>query len=57
MFLWFHPQTAQRLAGLLGIPASAVGAAMGDDVRMTWVNNNYAMEGIVHEREGEGHVD
>jgi uroporphyrinogen decarboxylase len=24
---------------------------------MTWVNNNYAMEGIVHEREGEGHID
>jgi len=23
----------------------------------TWVNNNYAMEGIVHEREGEWHVD
>jgi uroporphyrinogen decarboxylase len=30
---------------------------MGDDVRMTWVNNNYAMEGIVHAHEGEGHVD
>ena len=57
VFLWFHPQTAQRLAKLLDIPASAVGAAMGDDVRMTWVNNNYAMEGIVHEHEGESHVD
>jgi uroporphyrinogen decarboxylase len=44
VFMWFHPQTALRLA-------------MGDDVKMTWVNNNYAMEGIVHEREGEGHVD
>ena len=31
--------------------------AMGDDVRQTWVNNNYAMEGIVHENEGESHVD
>jgi len=30
---------------------------MGNDVRQTWVNNNYAMEGIVHEREGESHVD
>ncbi len=24
---------------------------------MTWVNNNYAMEGIVHDRDGEGHLD
>jgi uroporphyrinogen decarboxylase len=30
---------------------------MGNDIRQTWVNNNYAMEGIVHEREGEGHTD
>jgi uroporphyrinogen decarboxylase len=57
VFMWFHPQTARRLGDLLGIPADLVGAAMGDDVKMTWVNNNYAMEGIVHEREGEGHVD
>ena len=40
VFLWFHPETARRLGGLLEIPASQVGAAMGDDVRMTWVNNN-----------------
>ncbi len=57
VFMWFHPQTARRLGDLLGIPAGLVGAAMGDDVKMTWVNNNYAMEGIVHEREGESHVD
>ncbi|MCX7037969.1 MAG: hypothetical protein NT005_02370, partial [Spirochaetes bacterium] len=57
VFMWFHPQTARRLGDLLEIPADLVGAAMGDDVKMTWVNNNYAMEGIVHEREGEGHVD
>ena len=57
VFMWYHPQTARRLAALLEIPASKVGAAMGDDVRMTWVNNNYAMEGIVHERDGESHVD
>ena len=57
VFMWFHPQTARRLGDLLGIPADLVGSAMGDDVKMTWVNNNYAMEGIVHEREGEGHVD
>jgi uroporphyrinogen decarboxylase len=57
IFMWFHPQTARRLAALLEIPASSVGVAMGDDVRMTWVNNNYAMEGIVHEHDGESHVD
>ena len=57
VFMWFHPQTAQRLARLLEIPPSRVPEAMGDDIRQTWVNNNYAMEGIVHEREGESHVD
>jgi uroporphyrinogen decarboxylase len=57
VFMWFHPVTARHLAQVLEIPVSAVGAAMGDDVRMTWVNNNWAMEGIVHEHEGEGHVD
>jgi hypothetical protein len=30
---------------------------LGNDVRMTWVNNNYCMEGIVHERDGQWHVD
>ncbi len=57
VFLWFHPDTARRLGSLLGIPASEVGAAMGDDVRMTWVNNNWAMEGVLHERDGESHTD
>jgi uroporphyrinogen decarboxylase len=55
--MWFHPQTAQRLARLLEIPSSRVAEAMGDDVRQTWVNNNYAMEGIVHEHDGESHQD
>ncbi len=45
------------LARLLEIPVSHLAEAMGDDVRQTWVNNNYAMEGVVHEREGDGHVD
>ena len=57
VFMWFHPETAARLGTLLEIPAGRVPEAMGDDVRQTWVNNNYAMEGIVHERDGEGHVD
>ncbi len=57
IFMWFHPDTAARLGALLDIPPSMVGEAMGNDVCQAWVNNNYAMEGIVHEHEGEGHVD
>lgn len=57
VFMWFHPGTARRLGQLLEIPADRVAEAMGDDIRQTWVNNNYAMEGIVHENAGEGHTD
>ena len=57
VFMWFHPETARRLARLLEIPAAHVAEAMGDDIRQTWVNNNHAMEGVVHERDGEGHTD
>jgi uroporphyrinogen decarboxylase len=55
--MWFHPDTARRLGDLLEIPSGRVGAIMGDDVRQAWVGNNHAMEGIVHERDGETHVD
>ncbi len=57
IFMWFHPETAVRLAELLEIPPCYVAEAMGDDVRQTWVGNNYAMEGIVHQSDGETHVD
>jgi uroporphyrinogen decarboxylase len=57
IYMWFHPGTARRLADLLEIPPARVGEAMGNDVCQTWVNNNYAMEGITHEREGEQHTD
>ncbi len=57
VFMWFHPETAWRLGVLLEIPPEAVPEALGNDIRQTWVNNNYAMEGIVHEQEGEGHTD
>jgi uroporphyrinogen decarboxylase len=30
---------------------------MGNDVCQAWVGNNYAMEGIVHQHEGETHID
>jgi uroporphyrinogen decarboxylase len=57
VFMWYHPQTKQRLAKLLDIPAECVCMAMGDDIRQAWVSNNHPMEGIVHERDGESHVD
>jgi uroporphyrinogen decarboxylase len=57
IFMWFHPDTATRLAARLEIAPSALGEAMGNDILQTWVNNNYAMEGIVHERDGESHTD
>jgi uroporphyrinogen decarboxylase len=57
VFMWFHPSTARRLAALLEIPPARLADALGDDIRQTWVNNNYAMEGIVHEHEGETHTD
>jgi len=57
VFMWFHPDTARRLAELLEVRVEQVGEAMGNDVLQSWVNNNYAMEGIVHERDGEGHRD
>ena len=57
IFMWFHPGTREILAGLFDVPAEYVDVVLGNDVRMTWVNNNYAMEGIVHDRDGESHVD
>jgi len=57
IFMWFHPETTRRLARLLEIRPTDVAEAMGNDVRMTWVNNNYAMEGIIHDRDGESHTD
>jgi len=57
IFMWFHPDTTARLARTLEIPPALVSEVMGDDVKQAWVANNYAMEGIVHQREGDGHVD
>ena len=57
IFMWFHPITAERLAAELDLPKNLLGVALGDDVRQAWVGNNHAMEGIVHERDGEGHSD
>lgn len=57
IFMRFHPDAAGRLARTLEIPRHCVDAVLGNDVRMAWVNNDYSMEGVTHEREGEGHVD
>jgi uroporphyrinogen decarboxylase len=57
IFMWYHPQTTQRLGRMLEIPSKYVSLAMGDDIRQTWVSNNYPMEGIVHEHDGESHLD
>jgi Uroporphyrinogen-III decarboxylase len=57
IFMWFHPETTRILAKLLEIPADEVCGVMGNDVRQQWVAQNHAMEGIVHERDGEGHTD
>ncbi|UCE47635.1 MAG: hypothetical protein JSW47_18805, partial [Phycisphaerales bacterium] len=57
VFIWHHPQTTQRLGKLLEIPTECVPIAMGDDIRQAWVSNNHPMEGIVHEHDGESHVD
>lgn len=57
IFMWFHPEMVHILAARLEIPPGAVDEVMGNDVRQVWVGNNYAMEGIVHEKDGEGHTD
>jgi uroporphyrinogen decarboxylase len=57
IFMWYHPQTKDRLSEILDIPAHMVSQALGDDITMTWINNNYAMEGIVHNNDGEYHID
>ncbi|MGD0577447.1 MAG: uroporphyrinogen decarboxylase family protein [Bryobacteraceae bacterium] len=57
IFMWLHPDTARHLSSLLEIPDASVAEAMGNDIRQTWVNNNYAMEGIVHEHDGDSHLD
>jgi uroporphyrinogen decarboxylase len=57
IWMWFHPDTARRLASRLEIPVESLADVMGDDIRQAWVGNNFAMEGIVHERDGDTHLD
>ena len=57
VWMWYHPDTTRRLADALEIRPADVVVALGDDIRQTWVGGNHAMEGIVHEHEGDGHID
>jgi uroporphyrinogen decarboxylase len=57
IFMWFHPDTRRRLSALFEIAPALVDEVLGNDVKMTWVNNNFCMEGIVHEQDGQSHVD
>lgn len=57
IFMWFHPETTARLAEMLELTPAEVPFALGNDVCQRWIGNNYAMEGIVHECDGEGHTD
>ena len=57
VWMWYHPETAEKIAKELEIPPKFVSLALEDDVRQAWVHNNYAMEGIVHQFDGESHTD
>ncbi len=57
IYMWYYPETRLQLGELLEIPAEKVLDAMGDDIRQKWVGGNYAMEGIVHDHEGDSHID
>ena len=57
IYVWYHPVTARQLGKTLEIPANRVAEVLGDDIKQTWVANNHAMEGIVHEKEGQSHTD
>lgn len=57
VWMWFHPATSDILSKTLEIPAAYLDEVLGHDIKQTWVSNNYAMEGIVHEHEGDTHID
>ncbi len=53
----FHPHTVAALARVLEVPRHAVEDIFANDVRMTWVNNDYFALGVTHDQDGEGHTD
>jgi uroporphyrinogen decarboxylase len=57
VFMWFHPETTRLLAAALDVQPRDVDTVLGNDVRQAWVGNNFAMEGITHDNDGETHTD
>lgn len=57
IFIWFHPATVQKLSHTLEIEPESLDMVFSNDVKQAWVGNNFAMEGIIHENNGEGHAD
>lgn len=57
VYIWFHPETAARLAAELEIPVAVLPDALGDDIRQTWIGNNAAMEGTRLACDGDTFVD
>ena len=57
IFMWYHPKTVQKLTQSLEIPPDFFDLVMCNDVKQAWVGNNFAMEGITHQYDGEGHTD
>jgi len=57
IFMWYHPATVKRLTQALEISPEFFDIVMCNDVKQAWVGNNFAMEGITHEKDGEGHTD
>ena len=57
IFMWYHPQTVNKLTKSLEIQPEYFDLVMCNDVKQAWVGNNFAMEGITHENDGEGHTD
>ena len=57
IFMWYHPASVKKLTQLLEISPDFFDQVMFNDIKQAWVGNNYAMEGITHEKDGEGHTD
>jgi uroporphyrinogen decarboxylase len=57
IYMWYHPVTFKKLTHTLEILPDSFDQVMCNDVKQKWVGNNFAMEGITHENDGEGHTD
>lgn len=57
IFMWYHPATVQKLSQFLEIAPKYFDQLIRNDVKQTWIGNNFAMEGITHDNNDEGHTD